>query len=43
MAEPTIKLESGSPASVLSYNAPEPTSYSGRHPHRTGSAEASMK
>jgi Bacterial Ig domain len=31
MGEPTIKLEANSSASVLSYDVPEPTSYSGRN------------
>jgi hypothetical protein len=31
MAEPMIKLEAGGTAPVLSYNVPEPTSYSGRN------------
>jgi len=30
-AEPMIKLEPGGTAPILSYNVPEPTSYSGRH------------
>src|SRR6266536_5541233 len=30
-AEPMIKLEPGGKAPILSYNVPEPTSYSGRN------------
>ena len=29
--EPMIKLEPGGTAPILSYNVPEPTSYTGRH------------